>query len=191
IKYLATEPMPGFLDTLKAKCPEAETMQLSADKIPLPDTSVKTVVAAQCFHWFATKEALNEIYRVLVPNGKFVLVWNHKLRTVPWLDEIDVVVTENYGDTPRALNYTWKRLMDEYPKFKCIQHSTLDGIKWQGSREDIVSHFESISVISSLDSETKPVVLQKFRDILDKHFDKSLSEIDMPFETELYVCSKV
>ena len=39
----------------------------SATKIPLPDHSQHIVTVAQAFHWFANKEALQEIHRVLVP----------------------------------------------------------------------------------------------------------------------------
>ncbi|KAK3097699.1 hypothetical protein FSP39_012252, partial [Pinctada imbricata] len=101
IKYLATEPMSGFLDTLKAKCPELETMQCPATKIPLPDTSVK------------------------------------------------------------------------------------------GSRDEVVDHINTMSVVSALDDETKQVVQQKIRDVFNKHFDQSIHDIDLPFETELIVLSKM
>ena len=31
---------------------------------------LQTIVAAQCFHWFATKQAMDELHRVLIPGGK-------------------------------------------------------------------------------------------------------------------------
>lgn len=42
----------------------------------LPDASVDVVVvAAQSFHRFTNRAALEEIHRVLVPNGAFGTLW--------------------------------------------------------------------------------------------------------------------
>ena len=49
VKYLATEPMPGFLDTLRANCPGVDTLQCPANEIPLPDQSVKVYFIL--LHW--------------------------------------------------------------------------------------------------------------------------------------------
>ena len=55
----------------------------------------------------------------------------------------------------------------------------------------MVSHYGSISVISSLNGIDKKKVLQEFRDILHKNFGDSSEEIQYPFVTELYIFSKL
>ena len=55
----------------------------------LPHGSVHAVIAAQSFHWFANEKSLSEIQRVLVPGGKFGLVWNARDHSVPWVKEMD------------------------------------------------------------------------------------------------------
>ena len=68
--------------------------------IPLPDASVDAVVCAQSFHWFATREALAEIHRVLKPSGKLGLVWNTRDAGVDWVAQLDQIVNRVEGDTP-------------------------------------------------------------------------------------------
>jgi len=63
-----------MLARLKQHYPEAETQLGSAEQIPLPDTSLDAVVCAQSFHWFATREAVEEIHRVLKPGGFLGLI---------------------------------------------------------------------------------------------------------------------
>ncbi|CAE1285625.1 unnamed protein product [Acanthosepion pharaonis] len=71
VKYLATDPMEGFLEQAKMNCPNITTKVCLAEDLPFPDSSIRLVVAAQCFHWFASDASLKEIHRVLVPGGKF------------------------------------------------------------------------------------------------------------------------
>lgn len=47
-----------------------------AREIPVETQSVDAVIVAQAWHWFATDEALEEIYRVLVSNGNLGMIWN-------------------------------------------------------------------------------------------------------------------
>jgi len=50
---------------------------------PCPTPQLDAVVCAQAFHWFATREALAEIRRVLQPGGMLGLIWNVRDETVP------------------------------------------------------------------------------------------------------------
>src|SRR5262249_32187855 len=50
--------------------------------VPLPDSSVDAVFAAEAFHWFDDDRSLAEIARVLRANGALVLMWN--LPAGPW-----------------------------------------------------------------------------------------------------------
>jgi SAM-dependent methyltransferase len=49
------------------------------------------IIAAQCFHWFASPESLQEIYRVLVPGGRFGMILLYYYR---WLKNYIVVPTD-------------------------------------------------------------------------------------------------
>ncbi|XP_060079655.1 uncharacterized protein LOC132559064 [Ylistrum balloti] len=188
IKYLATEPMDGFLGTLKDLCPSVDTKQCTANNIPLPENSVRNVIAAQCFHWFASVESLSEISRVLVPGGRFVMIWNNKDWSVPWVKDFEVILSNYYtSDTPRAINRTWKTVIENFPGFLCKEHTFKTGIDFQGNKDFVVSHFCTISVIASLPDDEKEAVRQKMYKILDSHEETREKDIiKIPFETEIY-----
>ena len=48
-----------------------KVLEGTAGRIPLETASVDGLVIAQAFHWFANKEAITEIHRVLKP-GKYI-----------------------------------------------------------------------------------------------------------------------
>ncbi|XP_061177252.1 uncharacterized protein LOC133185985 [Saccostrea echinata] len=191
-KYLATEPMDGFQKTLKKNCPGIDTQICSAEKIPVPSETVKTVIAAQCFHWFANMTSLDEINRILIPGGKFLMVWNNKDWNVPWVKDIEKILTRYYGDTPRAISYQWKEVIEKCSHFRCVQHEILPGTVLKGCRDDVIGHFCSISVIASLDENEKLKVRNEMEDIMDTHsLAKGTDDITIPFNTELYLSEKI
>lgn len=192
-RYLATDPMEGFLGTLKRNCLQLlDTKVCSADNIPLPSESIQTVIAAQCFHWFANTASITEINRILTPPGKFIMVWNNKDWKVPWIKDMEEILTHYYGDTPRAVSYQWKTAIENFSQFRCVRHSILPGTQLQGRGEDVIGHFSSISVIASLEKEEKETVQREMKTVLDKHgLVSDTEDIVIPFHTELYVAEKV
>ncbi|XP_021370858.1 uncharacterized methyltransferase-like C25B8.10 [Mizuhopecten yessoensis] len=192
VKYLATEPMEGFLDTLKQLCPSVSTKLCAASDLPLPDNSVRTVVAAQCFHWFASEDSLKEICRVLVPGGRFVMVWNNKDWDEPWVKDIEDILSGYYGDTPRAINRTWKTVIEKFSGLSCKEHFFQAGIDFQGDKDFVVGHFSTISVIASLPEDEKEDIQRRMYQVLNSHDQTREKDIiRIPFKTEIYHSVKV
>jgi SAM-dependent methyltransferase len=79
---IAVEPADAMRRILETACPEAETLPGAAQSIPLADSSVDAVFAAQAFHTFDDEHAVAEIARVLRPGGVAVLMWN--VPAGPW-----------------------------------------------------------------------------------------------------------
>ncbi|KAK3611284.1 hypothetical protein CHS0354_004933 [Potamilus streckersoni] len=188
-RYLATEPSEGFLAKLKENCPNIESQIGSAEQISLPDNSVKNVVCAQCFHWFATDVSLKEIHRVLIPGGKLIMIWNHKDWSVPWVEKIEDILNEYYKGVPRALNYDWKTVVENFKGFAFNDHKILPGVHFQGPSDAIIAHYSSLSVIASLDPTSKAAVLDKIRSIIQEA-DLAFDNINIPMKSEMYCCHK-
>jgi SAM-dependent methyltransferase len=51
----------------------------SAEQTGLPDNSVNLIVAASCSEWFNHRQAAIEWRRILVPDGRVLLMWNHRV----------------------------------------------------------------------------------------------------------------
>jgi SAM-dependent methyltransferase len=82
---VAVEPDRGMRTRLMATSPGVTVLPGSAEAVPLPDSSVDAVVAAQAYHWFDNDEARLEILRLLRPAGVFAPIWNIRHESVPWV----------------------------------------------------------------------------------------------------------
>lgn len=84
---VAAEPGAPMLDQLRAAVPEAETLEASAESVPLQDETVDAAFAGQAYHWFDRARALPELQRVIKPGGGLALLWN-------WWNERDPLQRE-------------------------------------------------------------------------------------------------
>jgi SAM-dependent methyltransferase len=87
---VAVEPDEQMIAVLRDQA-EVEVHVGSAEQIPLPDASVDAVMVGQAFHWFDAPAALEEMARVLVPDGALGLLWNVLDDRVPWVDALTQV----------------------------------------------------------------------------------------------------
>ena len=60
-RVVAVEPAEAMRRLLLTPCPEAEVRPGMGQQIPLSDTSVDAIFAAEVFHWFDDDRALAEI----------------------------------------------------------------------------------------------------------------------------------
>ena len=89
---IAVEPQDSLRRTLAAIAGEERVRAGTAEAIPLPDASVAAVTVADAFHWFEPAPALEEIRRVLQPEGGLAVVstavdwggasWAHEVGTL-------------------------------------------------------------------------------------------------------------
>jgi ubiquinone/menaquinone biosynthesis C-methylase UbiE len=91
-EVVAVEPDESMRATFATLLPEVELAAGSAEELPLPDSSVDVVVAAQAFHWFDLERAFPEIARVLRPGGIFGVLANLRDESVPWVAELGAVL---------------------------------------------------------------------------------------------------
>lgn len=194
VKYTATDPMEGFLRQAKLNCPSIKTTVCSAENLPFPDASVRFVVCAQCFHWFASEASLKEIHRVLVSNGKLLCLWNVRDISIPWIRAASDLLYEYYTeDVPKATSGKWKEVFEKASLFRQLFTCTPSGTGIQGDKQAIVDYFMTISVIASRPENERIKARQRFLDIFDK-FGANKPDSEewiVPFTTEVYGYVKV
>jgi len=162
---IAAEPVDSMRAILVRDLPAVRTLRASAQNLPLADASLDAVVCAQAFHWFATREALAEIRRVLKPGGVLGLVWNIRDESVDWVAQLTRIMAPHEGDAPRYYNGEWRTAFPAEGvgelRERVFPHSHV------GSAEQvIVDRVASVSFIAALDAETRERVLDEVRALI-------------------------
>jgi SAM-dependent methyltransferase len=105
-RVVAIEPngdMRAVADRLADVYPAYQGVAGSAESLPLPDSSVDLVTAAQAFHWFHPENARAEFLRVLKPDGMVALIWNDRLPGDALNQALDELFREYRGMKSAAL----------------------------------------------------------------------------------------
>jgi demethylmenaquinone methyltransferase/2-methoxy-6-polyprenyl-1,4-benzoquinol methylase len=74
VRLLGIDPADGMVEKARQMVPDATFYVGMAEALPLPDASLDFVVSTPSFnHWQDQEKGVQEIARVLRPNGKFVI----------------------------------------------------------------------------------------------------------------------
>ncbi|XP_065838176.1 uncharacterized protein [Oscarella lobularis] len=189
VKIVSSEPSDAFREKL-SDVPSVEVIACAAESIPLSDSSLDLVIAAQSFHWFANVSALKEIHRVLKPAKYFAMIWNRIDTSVAWVNHLEYSIISRYysgSDVPRYVDGKWSRVFEQFCGFDSLQKSVRSrGIVQEGSKELIINRVLSISVIASRPEEEQRKVAAEVEDLLTTHQDtRGLSTYSLPYATDL------
>jgi len=188
-EVIAVEPHDGMREVLEKKqLPRVSVLKGKANSIPLEDDSVDAIVVAQAFHWFATKETLKELHRVLKPHGALGLIWNiedynapggHEAAT-PWEGKIQDLTWTFYDDEPRFRHEQWRKVFEEQSKSTPLslivaneQYFALPlgehhepFVKWL-PKEKVWERYNTISHISVLQGDERERTYKTFMDAIN------------------------
>jgi SAM-dependent methyltransferase len=187
---LAVEPVDAMREQLGLALPEVQTFAGTAQAMPLPDASADAVVCAQAFHWFATKDALAEIHRVLKPGGQLGLVWNVRDESVDWVAALTRLITPYEGDAPRFYKGDWRSPFDG--SFFTPLLCTTFPYEHVGSAEEvIVDRFLSVSFIAALPADEKAHVADELRALVAAYPALQGETVAFPYRTQVYVARRL
>ena len=189
-QVIAVEPVSQMLEKLSEAFPEVLAVSGTAIDLPLPDASVDVVICAQAFHWFASREALTEIARVLKPGGKLGLVWNLRDTRVSWVPKLDAIVNALEGDTPRFYTGAWRQAFP-HPAFGPLQAQRFSH-GHTGSPEDVIfNRVRSTSFVSALPAVERAKVDEQMRDLIAAEPElRGREVVTVPYVTEAFVAVK-
>ncbi len=187
---IAVEPVEAMRAQLLSKLPDVQTLQGSAESMPLPDASVDAVVCAQAFHWFANTAAMQEIRRVLKPGGRLGLVWNVRDESVEWVAQLTAIMTPYEGDAPRFYKGDWKKVFPA-EGFGPLGLTRLPYTHTGAPEHVIVDRIMSVSFIASLPQVEQDAVRARLHAVIAT--DPALQGRDVvsfPYSTEAYCCER-
>ena len=177
---IAVEPHDGMRRVLEAKnLPNVRSVTGFAEHMPeIADETIDAVIASQSFHWFATLKALEEIYRVIKPNGTLGMIWNQDAYNAPqswalgdpWEKKLRDLLWEYDDGQPRFRHEQWKKVFDEQlkgtplsivtgadPMFSLpIGEQTFPFVTWL-SKVEISKRYRTLSHIANLKGEDEEV----------------------------------
>jgi len=174
----ATDPDEAMLAVLEQKVPGVPTAVAGAEDIPLADASVDAVVAGQAFHWFDLDRALPEIARVLRPQGRVCLTWNHRNEKIPWVRRLGALIgtQEQQDDPAQALIFSelFGFVEDhEFSHWQPIDRRTI---------QDLVLSRSNIAV---LDAEARAAKLAEVLAFYDE-YGRGMDGMQLPYVTRCY-----
>jgi SAM-dependent methyltransferase len=171
---------------MRALISGVETLEGSAEEIPLADDSVDGVFCAEAFHWFDWPVALREIARVLRPRGVLVLCFNLPGggAYIPLPDEAGPIV-ERYRrpgvEAGGAIlqSGAWREPFDEPGSaFEPLQRESFRHVHAQDA-DAVVARTLSTSIFASLEPDERHRLGEELRAIVPEgvHETRLLAEV--------------
>jgi SAM-dependent methyltransferase len=169
-RVVAVEPDGAMRAVLEEVVPGAESRAGSAEAIPLADDEVDAAFSGEAFHWFASRETVAELERVLRPGGTLAIFWNIFLDAESRLDdEVEAVLEEAVarGGTPglpRVLSGQWREPLAE-SRFGELQEDELvrDVVY---TREAWIANMLSVSSIAHQPQEDRARLAERLRELV-------------------------
>lgn len=164
--------------------------------IDLPDASVDVVIASQSFHFFANPTALEEINRVLVPNGLFGIIWKiPDYLSVPWMKDIWEFFAPLYKEKSIVFPFQeeWKSVFNPTHRklFSDIQEDLSFKYAMPSSFDESYKYFSSVTAVASGSESTKDSFRKLFNEVIGKKFKEKGTDLDhIPLKIFMYWCMK-
>ena len=180
------------VDAMRAKIdavqlPPLRAVAGTAQAIPLPSGTLDAVVCAQAFHWFATREALDEFHRVLRPGGKLGLVWNVRDESVDWVAAITRMIDPYEGDAPRYWKQTWRQGFP-HPAFTPLEETTFTHAHIGPLEQVIIARTMSTSFIAALPEAERRHVREQLAQLIATHPAlRGQATVSYPYKTHAFM----
>jgi SAM-dependent methyltransferase len=168
-RVVAVEPDDAMRAVLEEVVPGAEPLAGHGASIPLGDGVVDAVFSGEAFHWFAGKESVAEIARVLRPRGALVILWNIPVEYPHLGDEAEAAIEEAFarGGEPglgKVLSGDWRRPVEEGP-FEPFQEAEIE--RWLvSSREEWIANMLSVSSIATQPDDDRAAFAEQLRELI-------------------------
>jgi SAM-dependent methyltransferase len=180
LEVVAVEPAPNMLAVLRRRLPAVDARVGRAERIPLPDASVMTVLVGAAFHWFSRPAAEQEITRVLRPGGRLGLLWNRR--------DPDSWVADVFDDALRSFGVRAERYSRE---------EVTPDARWFGpSKGAVFAHTQTLranqiadllasrSYVIAMPTAKRAALLDRVRAGVARHVDPAAPAVEVRYCTE-------
>jgi SAM-dependent methyltransferase len=184
---VAVEPLDGMRTILAAGIGADRALAGHAEALPLPDASVDGAVCSDAWHWFDGARAADELQRVVRPGGGVVLciLLPDDHERSPWADETEAVTRPFWEAAQHPSRNGLKRPdgFEGHAGFEALDVRHVPFVH-ATDREGMLAHYQSMSVIASLDPDQRAELLGALDAILERH---GVDTVAIPYRAELWV----
>lgn len=178
---IATEPAGPMAAQLVRQTSPRGVLRCVAEQVPVADSSIDVVVAAQAFHWFDHARALPEVARVLRPGGVLALLWNLRDDSVPWVRRLSAVIGSEDSDT---VDDELASAVEESELFELLETQRFR--HWQQVfRDSLLELVASRSYIATQPAQERTAILGKVGELYDE-YGRGADGMLLPYVTRCY-----
>jgi SAM-dependent methyltransferase len=166
LDVVAVEPLGSLREVLATSVGEERVKEGVAEAIPMPDGSVHAVTVGDAFHWFDQRAALDEIHRVLRPDGGLAI-----LSTAPdwsgasWAHELGSLVADSRPEHPYFDGPPWQESVRASGRWRNV-HDIRITTSQRADPERIVDHLASMSWLAAMPEDQRDGLLERSRAII-------------------------
>jgi SAM-dependent methyltransferase len=180
-RVIAVEPLAEMRAQLEAVLPGIESLDGTAEEIPLPDGSVDVITCAQAFHWFNLELAVPELARVLADDGLLVLVWNTRDLGESLQGAIEALLGPARGAVSVQFDLGWMPPLEAAPGFGPAERRTFE-FGQLVTREGVVDRVASTSFVAAMPQAEREVLLDQVRRLVAGREEP----FSFPYQTEVF-----
>jgi SAM-dependent methyltransferase len=188
-RITAVEPVAAMRSTLERSCPTIAVLDGTAEQLPIGDASADAVVVAQAFHWFDGDRALEEIVRVLRPDGRLGLIWNVRDTTSDWSERLTRIFDRLAGPTaPRYAHGRWRAAFERSSSFGPLHHQVAYHVH-EVTRAAFLDRVLSVSYVASAPEAVRAEVIREVTELLETDAElRGRERVLMPYATDVFWC---
>jgi len=184
---VALEPVQAMRQKIHIFSPNVRVLGGVAEAIPLKDVSVDAVVAGNSFHWFANTTAIQEIARVLKPQGRIGLVWTVRDESVGWVAELMHIMDRHRGHVAGYREGKWTAILAQSKRFSQVSQESFRFTRTTG-RKTVTDRVASMSFIQKLAPGERQKVLEEISTTLSKSSSTECgADVEFPCRTDVFV----
>lgn len=184
---IALEPVQAMRQKIHMFAPNTRVIGGVTEAIPLENVSVDAVVAGNSFHWFANATALQEIARVLKPEGRIGLLWTVRDESVDWVAELIHIMDRHRGYTPGYREGKWAAILAQSERFRRVGQKSFQ-FSQRTNRKTVTDRVASMSFIQQLSPGERQKILEEISTILRKSSSTEWgADVEFPYRTDVFV----
>jgi SAM-dependent methyltransferase len=185
---VAIEPVAGMRATFRTVIADVPLVAGTSEALPVRDHSLDAITVAQAWHWFDHDRATAEARRALTSGGWLGLVWNARLRTVPWVNAVWTIMDRVEKRAPWRDHENWREsafgAMPGFGEMRAAEFHHTQSVTPDG----VVQRVASVSHVAVLPDAERAEVLDEVRSLLATDPDTHGREtLEIPYRVDCLV----